>query len=78
AGVSYATGPWSVGIDGFLSETDGTGADDQNLTSAQIGVGYQVGPGISTSASILYTEWETSSGFKTDGYAGIVAMSISF
>ncbi|MEM7171739.1 MAG: porin, partial [Pseudomonadota bacterium] len=47
AGVSYATGPWSVGIDGFLSETDGTGADDQNLTSAQIGVGYQVGPGIS-------------------------------
>ncbi len=82
AGISYATGPWSVGIDGFMSESNGTsvvnGGSKQKLKSGQIGVGYQVGPGISTDASVLYTEWEASDGAKNDGWAGIVHMKISF
>ena len=79
-GATYTTGPWSIGGQYFSSDVDvaPSGADFNQETQAIVGgVGYAVGPGISTSASVIWGDYETDVG-DTDGIAGIVGITYSF
>ena len=84
-GATYATGPWSVGLQYFSSDIDHNpdgvfvGPVDSNQETDAIvgGVGYAIGPGISSSASIMWGDYETDLG-DSDGVALIVGMTYSF
>ena len=79
-GASYSTGPWSVGVTGFYSEVEGqaSNSSEDELTSLQGGVEYALGPGVTTSFSVLYGEWEDETGVESDGILGITGLSLSF
>jgi hypothetical protein len=78
-GITYATGPWSVGLTGFHSEVDGTGGgDDDELDALQGGVSYAIGPGITSSFSVMYAKWDPGEADDADGIGGILGMNISF
>ncbi len=84
AGVSYSTGPWSVGVNAIKTDVEG---DTNPLTSANTrndemftvkgAVAYSVGPGITASGSVMYTEWDGASE-DVEGIVGIVGMKISY
>ncbi len=86
-GVSYATGPWSVGVNALYSDVQGNPAavvggrvnDTRNdeLLAVKGAVAYSVGPGITASASVLYAEWDGAAE-DVDGIVGIVGMKISY
>ena len=79
-GVSYSTGPWSVGVTGFHSEVDGApgnGGEDE-LDSIEGGVSYAIGPGITGSFSVMYAKWEPANGEDADGIGGILGLKIGF
>jgi outer membrane protein OmpU len=79
AGVSYSIGPWSVGALYFESAVDGfTGLGDSDLTAIQGAVGYSVGPGIDTSFSVLWGEWDQDIGGTQDGIQGILGLAFTF
>ena len=81
-GASYSTGPWSVGITYLASSTRGpNGAGDrgeQVLDAAEAGVEYALGPGVTTSASVLYADWQAENGNDTDGLIGALGLHLSF
>ncbi len=79
-GATYATGPWSIGGQYFSSDVDHdpSGVDNNSETQAVVGgVGYAIGPGISTSASVMWTDYDTDGG-DADGVIGIVGITYSF
>jgi len=80
AGASYSTGPWAVGVTYFHSEVEGApGGGEDELDSAQAGVSYAVGPGITASANVLWAEWDgAAGGANADGFGGVVGMKIGF
>lgn len=79
AGVSYTTGPWSVGVMGLWSETEGNaGGGDQEYETYQGAVEYALGPGITTSFTVLYANWEADTGNESDGILGIAGLALSF
>jgi outer membrane protein OmpU len=78
-GITYATGPWSVGLTGFHSEVDGTGGGDDDELDAAVGaVSYAIGPGITGSFSVMYAKWDPGEADDADGIGGILGMKISF
>jgi predicted porin len=80
AGASYSTGPWAVGVTYFHSEVEGApGGGEDELDSAQAGVSYAVGPGITASANVLWADWDgEAAGTSADGFGGILGMHIGF
>ena len=79
AGASYSTGPWSVGVTYLGSESaGGVGNGEDELDAVEGGVEYALGPGVSTSASVLYANWEDEAGAETDGIVGVLGLSVSF
>ena len=81
AGATYSTGPWTVGATYFHSEVEGAaGGGDSELSSAQGGIAYAVGPGITASANVLWAEWDGQggNGVEASGFGGIVGMHIGF
>jgi predicted porin len=77
-GVTYSTGPWSVGITGFHSEVEGTADKEDELDSIEGAVSYAIGPGITGSLSVLYADWEPGNGEDAEGWGGILGMKIGF
>jgi predicted porin len=77
-GVSYSTGPWSVGITAFHSEVDGTGNSEDELDSLNGGVSYAIGPGITGSFNVMYAKWEPGNGDDADGVGGILGLKLGF
>jgi predicted porin len=80
AGATYSTGPWAVGVTYFHSEVEGAaGGGEDELDSAQAGVSYAVGPGITASANVLWADWDgEAAGTNADGFGGILGMHIGF
>lgn len=88
AGVSYGTGPWAVGLTYFQSEVNGrqdagggtfVKADDEDEVKAiEGGVSYAVGPGITSSFSVLYVDWEGGNNNDADGAMGIIGLKYNF
>ena len=77
-GGSYATGPWSVGVNYFTSEVEGAASDEDEVDAFKGGVSYAVGPGITASASVLYVDWEGGNDIDADGVMGIVGLKYNF
>ena len=80
AGVSYAFGPWAVGLTYFEGKTEGLFADpgEQGLSAIEGGVSYQVGPGISARGGVMWAEWNPEAGTTTSGVVGAVGLTFSF
>lgn len=83
-GVSYATGPWKVGIHALLTEVEGSTADtDQDeLTVVKLAGAYKLAPGVEASATLMYADWEVESSEgpdgDQDGIMGIVGIKLGF
>jgi hypothetical protein len=79
-GASYSTGPWGASLTYFHGEqedTIATAGDDE--TMAVVGaVSYALGPGITTSFSLLYGQFEDEAGADADATVGILGIAISF
>ena len=80
AGVSYGTGPWTVGVMYFHGEVEGqlsTSGNDE-LDAVRGAVEYAVGPGITASLSGLYADWDNDAGVDADGFVGVVGVNFGF
>ncbi len=83
-GVSYGMGPWGVSGTYFQGQTEQTiavGADDEVF--AIVGaVSYALGPGITTSFSVIHAEWESEDGSAaqqdSEGTMGILGLAVGF
>ncbi|MCG8361513.1 MAG: porin [Kiloniellales bacterium] len=80
AGISYSTGPWSFGGTYLHGEIEGDvlNGDEDVLDAVEAGVEYAVGPGITTSLSGLYANWDGESGADNYGFAGIAGINFRF
>ena len=81
-GVSYSTGPWSVGTMAFYSETENPGFNgDDEYQAYQVGLAYTLGTGVEASVSGLYAKYEGGTGnvgTETDGLQVISGLALSF
>lgn len=79
-GASYSADPWKVGIAYFTGRVEGNPAvsadDEQDAFS--IGLQYDIGPGISAAANLLYAAYDTEEGEDSDAFAGAAGLSLSF
>jgi len=79
-GASYSTGPWGASLTYFHGEqedTIATAGDDEAM--AVVGaVSYALGPGITTSFSLMYGKLEDEGGADADATVGILGIAISF
>ncbi len=80
AGVSYATGPWGVSATYFHGEEEGdVGGGDDEVDAIVGAVSYSIGPGITSSLSVIYAKWEDEAGvIESTSTMGIVGLAISF
>ena len=80
AGVSYGTGPWTVGVAYIHGEVEGsvTTPGDDELDAFSAGVEYAVGPGITASVTGMYGDWEEEGGADNSGVLGILGISFGF
>ena len=80
AGISYTTGPWSFGGTYFFGSVEGDlqNGDNDRVHAVEGGVEYAVGPGITTSLSGLYADWDGETGADNSGYAGVVGIKFGF
>ena len=79
-GVSYAMGPWSVGATYFHGEIEGDlaiSAEDE-MDAINVGVAYQVGPGISAQGGVMWGEWDTEEGENQSGVVGYAGLRFNF
>lgn len=79
-GVSYSTGPWGVSATYFHGEWEaapGTAGDDE-IDSVVGAVSYALGPGITTSLSVMYGKMEDEGGAEGEATMGIVGIAVSF
>jgi hypothetical protein len=82
AGVSYAVGPWTIGVDylrsAFIDTSRPSAEGDDELQTVQAGLSYSVGPGIVASVNILHSSLEDREGNASSGTLGILGFSYNF
>jgi hypothetical protein len=82
AGVSYAVGPWTIGVDylqsAFIDTSRPSTEGDDELRTVQAGVSYSVGPGIVASFNVLHSSLEDREGNASSGTLGIMGFSYNF
>ena len=83
AGVSYSTGPITVAATYFQSESEGDQATDgeDELMAAKVAINYTLAPGIITSGTIMYAEWEdedSNANNDVEGIVGIIGLRYNF
>ncbi len=83
AGVSYSTGPITVAATYFQSESEGDPATDgeDELMAAKVAINYTLAPGIITSGTIMYAEWESedsNADNDVEGIVGIIGLRYNF
>jgi len=80
AGVTYSTGPWTVGFTYLKSETEDTGGDDELDAFAVTGT-YNLGPGVDLWAGVKYYDWQddvSNPADENEAIIGMVGTSVSF
>ena len=79
-GVSYSTGPWGVSATWFHGEEEALVAvnGDDEVDAVMGAVSYAIGPGITTSFSVLYAKFDEETGIESEGTMGILGLAISF
>jgi len=83
AGVSYSTGPITVAATYFQSESEGSAGTDgeDELRAAKVAINYTLAPGIITSGTLLYAEWEdedNNANNDVEGIVGIIGLRYNF
>ncbi len=80
AGVSYSTGPWGVSVTYFHGEEEDLidDGDDDEVDAIVGAVSYALGPGITTSASLLYAKFEDEGGAEAKATMGVVGLKVKF
>ena len=80
AGASYSTGPWGTSITYFHGEweADPTKPGNDEQDSVVGAVSYALGPGITTSLSVLYGKFEDEEGAEGEATLGILGLAVSF
>ncbi len=82
AGVSYAVGPWTVGVDylrsAFIDASRSGAEEEEELQTVQAGLSYSVGPGIVASVNIMHSSLEDREGKGSSGTLGILGFSYNF
>ena len=78
--MSYSTGPWGVSVTYFHGEWEAdTAISGDDETDAIVGaVSYALGPGITSSLSVLYGNFEDEGGAEGKATMGIVGIAVSF
>jgi predicted porin len=79
-GLSYNTGPWTVGAAYIHGEVAGLRAnsDDDEMDAIRAAVEYAVGPGVTASVSGMYADWDEETGNDNNGIAGIAGITFGF
>lgn len=77
AGLSYATGPWTVGVAYLQDEISVTGFADNKMKTWQAGGGYNLGSGVDVGLDLQMSDVETAFGDFKSQSAGLV-LSVSF
>lgn len=75
-GLSYATGPWTVGA-AYLEDEVSTPGGSFDVTTWQVGGGYNLGSGVDVGLDIQNTELDFGAGSIESQSAGLV-LSVSF
>ena len=79
AGVSYSTGPWGVSATYFHGEWEASPGGGDDEVDAFVGaVSYALGPGITTSLSVLYGKLEDEGGAEGKATLGIIGIAVKF
>jgi len=80
AGATYETGPWTFGATYFHGQVEGdiTNGDDDVMQALTAGLQYAVGPGITTSLSGLWAQWDTEEGTDNSGLVGVFGVTLEF
>ncbi|MBX3505801.1 MAG: porin [Parvibaculum sp.] len=76
-GLSYATGPWTVGVAYLQDEISVTGVADNKMKTWQAGGGYNLGSGVDVGLDLQMSDVETAFGDFESQSAGLV-LSVSF
>ena len=76
AGLSYATGPWTVGV-AYLSDEVSTPALSLDVTTWQVGGGYNLGSGVDIGLDLQQSEVDFGAASLDSQSVGLV-MSVSF
>ena len=76
AGLSYATGPWTVGV-AYLSDELTTPVGTLDTTTWQTGGGYNLGSGVDVGLDLQMSEYDFGGGSIDSQSAGLV-LSVSF
>jgi predicted porin len=81
-GVSYGMGPWGVSATYFHGQTEQTIAvgNDDKVWALVGAVSYSIGPGITTSFSVIHADWEGENGGteNSKGTLGILGLAVGF
>ncbi len=82
AGLAYARGPWTMGLDyiqGQFAGDPATGAlREDELWTIQAGLSYSVGPGMIARFNVLHSSLEDSYGNASAGTLGVLGFSYNF
>ncbi|MCG8353977.1 MAG: porin [Kiloniellales bacterium] len=80
AGIQYDIGPWSFNGVWFHGEVEGDvlNGDEDVLDSGALAVEYELGPGVRTSLSGIYANWDGENGADNQGFAGVVGVTFKF
>ncbi|MEE8506683.1 MAG: porin, partial [Kiloniellales bacterium] len=79
-GVTYATGPWTVGVTYLNSEAETSDGDDE-LDAFVIAGTYNLGPGVNVWAGVKWYDFEDALGAgdsENEATFGMIGTSISF
>jgi len=79
-GASYETGPWGVSATFLMGEYEGSADNNDEDESMAIAgaVSYVLGPGVTTSFTGLYAEYDDEAGEDGEGVAGILRLRVDF
>ncbi|MFQ5775817.1 MAG: porin [Kiloniellaceae bacterium] len=79
-GASYATGPWGVSATYFHGEEEDLLADpDDDEVDAFVGaVSYALGPGITTSLSVIHGKYDNEDGIESEATMGVIGLAVKF
>ncbi len=83
AGVTYASGPFKVGVTYLGANTPQTAAvpGDDSHSKLMVGGNYTMGPGVTLLGTIMRVDWEdesTNDANNNDGWAVIGGISVAF
>lgn len=86
AGITYATGPWTFGVNAAGADFDENGADDGTATGSDyeilnvnFGVAYDLGDGVAVGVHADYGDFDsTVNANDADSWSGAVVLGISF